>query len=190
MRINIDLCDALGVNIYSFPMKYHPITDANYFSNRDYIGENWNRKFIRTIQSVLNSTHGKIGRGRTFFFKAFGRNLDEFHDLLLMPEAFIIKRWDSEIGGFKAKWQKARKAMSTRERVFAEDIVKKNVFNADEIKKLPPRVVRFLSFYLIRREEIPDVPEQEKLAYIAEFEASCEMEISPVCQELLARCRD
>jgi len=93
LLINIDLCDALGVNIYSFPMKYHPIKDPNYFSNRDYIGEHWNRKFIRAIQSVLNSTHGKIGRGRTFFFKAFGRNLDEFNDLLYMPEAFIIRRW-------------------------------------------------------------------------------------------------
>lgn len=188
LLINIDLCDALGVNIYSFPMKYHPITDPDYFSNRDYIGEHWNRKFIRAIQSVLNSTHGKIGRGRTFFFKAFGRDLKEFNDLLYMPEAFIINRLNAEIGGFKAKWLKARKAMSAKERAGAEDIVRKNIFDAESIKKQPPRVADFLSHYLIRREDIPEVSAKEKRAYIAEFEASCTYEVSDICRDLLSKC--
>ena len=43
LRINVELCDELNVNIYSFPMKYHPIRkgkdDAEDLShNRDYIG--------------------------------------------------------------------------------------------------------------------------------------------------------
>ncbi len=60
MRLNIELCEDLGISIYSFPMKYHPIDDPDYFRNRDYIGKpHWNRKFIRAIQAVLNSTHGK-----------------------------------------------------------------------------------------------------------------------------------
>uniref|UniRef100_UPI002FD9495D hypothetical protein n=1 Tax=Anaerospora hongkongensis TaxID=244830 RepID=UPI002FD9495D len=68
MRLNVDLCEELGIAIYSFPMKYHPIDDPEYFRNRDFIGHpHWNRKFIRTIQAVLNSTHGKIGGGKTFF---------------------------------------------------------------------------------------------------------------------------
>lgn len=188
LRINIDLCDALGINIYSFPMKYHPITDPDYFSNRDYIGEHWNRKYIRAIQSVLNSTHGKIGRGRTFFFKAFGRNLKEFHELLDMPEAFIIRRWDAEISGLKARWLRARKAMSVKEREIAKDIVNANIFNADDIKKLPVRVADFLSYYMIRREDIPDVSAQDKKTYIAEFEASCTSEVSDLCRQLLAQC--
>ena len=188
LLINIDLCDALGVNIYSFPMKYHPITDPDYFSNRDYIGDHWCRKFIRAIQSILNSTHGKIGRGRTFFFKAFGRNLKEFNDLLYMPEAFIINRLNAEIGGFKAKWLKARKAMSAKERACAEDIVRKNVFDADSIKNQPPHVADFLSHYLIRREDIPAVSAKEKQAFIAKFEASCTKKISGMCRELLAKC--
>ena len=188
LLINIDLCDALGVNIYSFPMKYHPIKDPNYFSNRDYIGKHWNRKFIRTIQSVLNSTHGKIGRGRTFFFKAFGRNLEEFYDLLYMPEAFIIRRWDAEISGLKAEWLRARKAMSDKERVAAEEIVKKNIFDPKSIKKQPARVAAFLSYYLIRREDIPVASEKDKAVYIADFEASCTSEVSDMCRELLAKC--
>jgi len=75
MRINVDLCEELGVTIYSFPMKYHPISNPAYFKNRDYLGEHWNRKFIRTVQAVLNSTKGKIGKGVEFFDEAFGRNL-------------------------------------------------------------------------------------------------------------------
>ena len=188
LLINIDLCDALGVNIYSFPMKYHPISDPNYFSNRDFIGKHWNRKFIRTIQSVLNSTHGKIGRGRTFFFKAFGRNLEEFNDLLYMPEAFIIRRWDAEICGLKGKWQRAHEAMSPEERLVADDIVEKNVFDADIIKNQSEHIAEFLSFYLIRREEIPVASDKEKAAYIAKFEFSCSSEVSDICRELLAQC--
>ncbi|MBP3394932.1 MAG: hypothetical protein J6M38_10470, partial [Lentisphaeria bacterium] len=71
-----------------------------WFTNRDYIDQPyWFRKAIRTIQAVLNSTHGKIGRGRTFFFKAFGRSEEEFEELIWMPEACIIKSWDAELSG-------------------------------------------------------------------------------------------
>ena len=89
---NVDLCDELNASIYSFPMKYHPINDPEYFKNRDFIGKHWNRKFIRAIQAVLNSTKGKIGKGTSFFNEAFGRNIDEFHKILWMPEPFIIYR--------------------------------------------------------------------------------------------------
>ena len=188
LLLNIDLCDALGVNIYSFPMKYHPITDPEYFSNRDYVGIHWNRKFIRTIQSVLNSTHGKIGRGRTFFFKAFGRNLEEFQDLLEMPEAFIIRRWDAEICGLKAKWLRARQAMSASEREEAEYIVHQNVFDAAEIKKHSARVAKFLSFYLVPREDIPVAPPKTKKEAMAKFEASCPSDVSDICRKLLEQC--
>lgn len=98
LRINVDLCEELKVSIYSFPMKYHPIrkTDdmkEDFSHNRDYIGEYWNRKYIRAIQAILNSTKGKIGRGKSYFEKAFGENLDEFHKLLEMPETMIIYRF-------------------------------------------------------------------------------------------------
>ena len=62
--MNVELCEELDATIYSFPMKYHPINDAEFFKNRDYIGVHWNRKFIRAVQAVLNSTKGKIGRGK------------------------------------------------------------------------------------------------------------------------------
>ena len=98
LRINVDLCEDLDVNIYSFPMKFHPIRktedmDDDYSHNRDYIGKHWNRKFIRAVQAVLNSTKGKIGRGKDFFEKAFGKDEDEFMKILYMPETMIIYRF-------------------------------------------------------------------------------------------------
>lgn len=98
LRINVELCDKLGVNIYSFPMKYHPICKTedmleDFSHNRDYVGKHWNRKYIRAIQAVLNSTKGKIGKGTSFFKKAFGETIDEYHKLLEMPETMIIYRY-------------------------------------------------------------------------------------------------
>jgi hypothetical protein len=144
LLINIDLCDALGINIYSFPMKYHPIMDEKWFTNRDYIDQpHWSRKSIRTIQAVLNSTHGKIGRGRTFFFKAFGRSEEEFQELLMMPEAFIIKRWDAELNGLTNKWRKAYAALSDCDKkiadgiiFFTNDLVSISIGHADLIRLL------------------------------------------------------
>lgn len=92
MRININLCEELDVTIFSFPMKYHPIDDPKWFNNRDYIGAHWNRKFIRAVQAVLNSTKGKIGRGKSFFEEAFGKDIDDYMRILWMPETFIIYR--------------------------------------------------------------------------------------------------
>lgn len=109
LRINVDLCDELGVSIYSFPMKYHPIhseiTDGvDYSHNRDFIGEHWNRKYIRAIQAILNSTKGKVGKGTSFFEEAFGQDLEEFKELLEMPETFILYRfffkWLDDVNSF------------------------------------------------------------------------------------------
>lgn len=98
LRINVELCDKFNVNIYSFPMKYHPIIKTedmteDFSHNRDYIGVHWNRKYIRAVQAILNSTKGKIGKGTSFFKKAFGENIDEYHKLLEMPETMIIYRY-------------------------------------------------------------------------------------------------
>ena len=92
LRINVDLCEQLNVNIYSFPMKYHPIS-GEHSHDRDYIGQYWNRKYIRAVQAILNATKGKIGRGVSFFEKAFGKNIEEYHRLLEMPETMIIYRY-------------------------------------------------------------------------------------------------
>lgn len=101
--INVLLSEELNINIYSFPMKFHPITGEKHL-NRDFLGENWNRKYIRAIQTILNSTKGKIGKGVSFFYEAFGRDIDEFNKILIMPETYILYRFFFKDMGFTEKW--------------------------------------------------------------------------------------
>lgn len=151
LRINIDLCEELDVSIYSFPMKYCPIDDPNYFRNRDYIGRYWNRKFIRAIQAIINATKGKVGRGREFFEKAFGENLAAFNELLWMPETFIIYRAKYEDNLTEA-WREKFSALSTDERAEALKIIEANKFAEEDISCAESEKVReLLKFYQIRR---------------------------------------
>jgi hypothetical protein len=181
LAMNIDLCEELGVSIYSFPMKYHPISDPAFFNNRNFTGKHWNRKYIRAIQAVLNSTHGKIGRGKAFFHAAFGRILDEFHEILMMPEAFIIERhkYDREAyerylgdGGKRAvkeedlakyghlagEWRRRFYALTPKQLAVVEPIIFSNKFPEELCDSQDEDVRHLLYYYRIRRyEEIPEL---------------------------------
>jgi hypothetical protein len=150
MKINIDLCDELGVTIYSFPMKFHPIDDPKYFKNRDYIGKHWNRKFIRAVQAVLNSTKGKIGRGKSFFEEAFGKDIDEFHKILWMPEAFIIHRFKYK-DNLTAEWWEKFNSLDEMQLNRLKAIVAVNVFD-ENIATGEPSIDEVLRYYQVRRD--------------------------------------
>ena len=175
LKINVDLCDDLGISIYSFPMKFHPIRktdemDEDYSHNRDYIGIHWNRKYIRAIQAILNSTKGKIGKGTSFFHKAFGSNLDEYQKLLEMPETMIIYRFFFEwldtktaitIGKKKfghsfesistqAWWncyRECEKSISAAEWEAVKLFIHTNDFDSSGDKFTNPLIIKLLSFY-------------------------------------------
>lgn len=150
MRINVDLCDELNVTIYSFPMKYHPIDDPNYFYNREYIGTHWEPKFIRSIQAVLNATKGKIGRGKSFFEEAFGKNIDEFHKILWMPEAFIIHRFKYKDNLTAEWWEKFNSLDEIRlerlKKIVAANMFKESIVTGDQA------VDEILKYYRVKRD--------------------------------------
>jgi len=101
MRLNIRLNEDLGIRIYSFPMRYQP-TDMK---DRSYIGENWNKYYLRSMQIILQATHGIVSGAPTFFKRAFGGSEREFEDLLIRPHKFIFNRvWFEELGG-RAEFQ-------------------------------------------------------------------------------------
>lgn len=176
LEMNIDLSDELGIDIYSFPMKYHPITDKKYFRNRDFVGKHWSRKAIRAVQAVLNATHGKIGRGKQFFRAAFGCDLDRFNEILKMPEAFIIERYKydyeayklylnnggkrnasmtkdviAKYGAMTSKWRHAYNSLSSQQKSDADLIIDSNSFTHDDIQNADDDVRYVLSFYRIKR---------------------------------------
>ena len=65
LRINIELNKELGIQIFSFPMKYSPISETD----RTYIGINWYKKSVRAISAILQVTRGVVAAGSSFFIK-------------------------------------------------------------------------------------------------------------------------
>lgn len=153
MRINVDLCEQFNVDIYSFPMKYHPIRNEH-SHDRDYIGLHWNRKYIRAVQAILNATKGKIGRGKTFFEKAFGKNEDEFMELLLMPETFLLYRFFFEHIGKTQEWRKLMNELSQAERNELYPLIFANNFNNIEELTDNAKYLKILSYYRNFRSDI------------------------------------
>lgn len=156
MKLNIDLCEELDVSIYSFPMKYHPIQDPEYFSNRTFIGKYWNRKFIRSIQAILNATKGKIGRGKAFFEKAFGRDELEYEKLLYMPEAMIIYRLHYEQNGLVDEWWNAFSSLADEQLKIIKPIIHTNDFTNIEKQTNDEKILSVLEFYTITRDDAED----------------------------------
>ena len=154
LQINVELCEHLNISIYSFPMKFHPIMGKDRF-NRDYIGKHWNRKFIRAVQAILNATKGKIGRGKSFFYKAFGDNENEFlNKLLYMPEPYILYRFFFEEIGYTQKWWEDLNSLTEEEMLEAKHIIEKNEFL--DIKSLTKnnRIHKVLLHYTVTREDV------------------------------------
>jgi len=176
LLLNVNLCEELNVSIYSFPMKYHPIDDPNYFDNRNYIGKAWRKKYIRAIQAILNSTHGKIGRGKNFFFAAFGKDIEQFQEILIMPETFIIERYkydreayiqylknggkvnpkmtDEVMGKFgkmASQWRSAYKALSLQQKLSLLSLIEKNCTRDDSIGIIDVSILDILKYYRIKK---------------------------------------
>lgn len=196
LKINIELCEKLDVNIYSFPMKFHPIKNEkswteDFSHNRNYLGKHWNKKYIRAIQAILNARKGKVGRGKDFFYKAFGKDLNEFFEILEMPESYIIYRFFFEwLGSNESKTIISK--LSKSEKFFAKqfskvawkntflecknilseiefnnllDLIHKNDFS--DIKNINKTIVRkLLSFYNPNLRNINKIPELRNLKAI------------------------
>ncbi len=164
LKINVDLGERLGIHIYSFPMKYIPLLGEE-AKDRQFVGKKWNKKFIRAIQSILNVTKGIVAPGRSFFEKAFGSNIDEFYDLLFMPETYIVYRYLFERTlKYTLIWKSEYDSLTTDERIEAQRIIVGNDFINISAKTTNLRVQNFLRHYTIPRGSIDrNDPEYKKL---------------------------
>jgi len=96
MRLNVAFNEELGVRIWSFPMRYQP-TDR---PDRGHVGEKWTRYQLRSLQIILQATHGVVSGEPQFFKRAFGDTPDNFHRILAMPHDFIFNRdWYDRFDG-------------------------------------------------------------------------------------------
>ena len=115
MSLNVALNLELGCRIWSFPMRYQP-TDL---PSRSHIGEHWTRYQLRSLQLILQATHGVVSGEPEFFVRAFGETPADFEALLLRPHHQIFNRdWYDYLGGQAefAEFQRAFRALSPNER--------------------------------------------------------------------------
>lgn len=147
IKHNVELGEELGVKIFSFPMKYHPVRDVEYYSNRTYMGTHWNRKYIRAIQLILNATKGKIGPSVSFFKHAYGHNEEEFHKILLMPDDYIFYRDKNTQNGNIAQWWNDYSTLDEAEQKDVLFIIHTNTFSPDQWVHLSKQGQRVLRHY-------------------------------------------
>lgn len=163
LKINVDLCHEYNIAVFSFPMKYIPLFGEE-AKHREYTGKHWNKKFVRAIQSVLNVSKGIVAprsknEKSSFFEAAFGRNLDDFFEILYMPETYIIYRYDfrdDDKVGYTPIWKKEYRELKNlfpKEWEIAKKIIEGNIFTEEIINesKLTDRGKHFLRHYTIKR---------------------------------------
>ena len=98
MQLNITLNEQLGIRIWSFPMRYQPVT----LKDRSHVGKHWNRYYLRTFQIMLQATRGVVSGNPSFFMRAYGEDSQAFERLLRLPHAFIFHREYYENGSGRA----------------------------------------------------------------------------------------
>ena len=92
-------------------MRFIPLNDIN----RRYVSPEWRWKLLRGIQCVLVATHGLVSPKESFFEVAFGRNYEEFIEIISMPERYIIYRNNFKNTVAKV-WQSLFKKLSQSEK--------------------------------------------------------------------------
>ena len=157
LQINIELCKSLNIAIFSFPMKYIPLFGEE-AKHREFTGKHWNKKFIRAIQSILNVTKGIVAPAHnleksSFFEEAFGKDLEEYFEILYMPESYIVYRHLFEFKlGYTEIWRDEFKNFLTEEeREEAKSLIKHSDFKNIEDLTSNSKIRHFLRHYTIQR---------------------------------------
>jgi hypothetical protein len=149
MLLNVKLNEELGIRIYSFPMRYQP-TDL---PSRSHIGPKWNRYFLRSVQIVLQATHGVVSGEPEFYKAAFGSSQDECEEILSRPHHMIFHRhWYERYEGRPVldEYRSVLGRLSTSER--AQLVAFLSDHNpteyAHEMSALPGVLQRVVEFYI------------------------------------------
>lgn len=162
LKINLDLNVELGLQIFSFPMRYVDLKSKNRLtSTPGNIGKHWNVKFLRAIQCVLIRTRGLVGTKQDYFLRAFGKDQEEFKKILLMPEHYIIHRFDHEGDGSTDLWWSQVCSLSDWEREIFEKIVCNQLFRTVNYAELPRAVRKVLCHYMGNGDQVVSTVEDD-----------------------------
>ena len=146
LRINIDLNKELGIQIFSFPMRFSPIDRTD----RSHIGVHWKyQKYLRAISAILQVTKGVVAAGSSFFEAAFGKTQEEYFEILAMPREMIIHRYYYRDNGTTAKWRELYRALTEEQKDRLMQMVSCTV---GELRSMPcpDEFKDILPFYLLK----------------------------------------
>jgi hypothetical protein len=131
MKFNIDLNVELGIRIFSFPMRYQPID----LKDRSHIGNNWHRFYLRSMQIILQATHGIVSGAPEYFKGAFGENSESYKELLQRPHHYLFNReWYKNYGG-SSELEEYLKKMSKLSLNDKNELLEVLTLNPSEYKK-------------------------------------------------------
>lgn len=148
--LNVDYCEKHGQvkSLFSFPMKYASIKHTD----RSYTGRYWNKKYLKSINVILNVTSGVVAKEKDFFLRAYGHNLDEYFEILTMPDDFIRYRDYFEKYGLPQRWKEEfRKLTGTEKAELLELLsdVSSEVHIMDQAHS--PHLDSILQFYTVKK---------------------------------------
>ena len=176
MRLNVKLNEELGVRVWSFPMRYQP-TDR---PDRGHVGEKWSRYQLRSMQIILQATHGVVSGKPDFFKRAFGDTFEDFARILLLPHDFIFNRdWferfdpEERLAAYREEFAK----LSRYERAELIELLSScspREFTGLSNQATTTALKRVLQFYVpLSREELFEIWEKQKV--IKQDEATADM---------------
>ena len=148
MLLNVKLNEDLGIRIYSFPMRYQP-TDR---PDRGFVGEKWSKYALRSMQVILQATHGIVSGSPDFFYRAFGGSGEIFEELLTRPHHFIFNREWYEKGGGKSEFEdyqiQMKKLSNLEKEELNLELSKTTAGNFHGLKFSNQKLQSILSFYI------------------------------------------
>lgn len=163
LYLNIQYCNThKGVSsLFSFPMKYASIERTD----REYIGEHWNKKYLKSINVILNVTSGVVAKEYDFFLRAFGSTEEEYLEILTMPDDFIRYRNYFETWNLHIKWRAAYRALDINHKTELLHIISESEKEIDACN-IPhsPELDYILLFYTLKKKHV-----EKNMAYFLQF---------------------
>lgn len=152
LYLNIQFCKKHdNIQLFSFPMRYASINHTD----RSYVGDHWNRKYLRAINVILNVTSGIVAKEEDFFLRAYGQDENEFFEILTMPDEFIRHRDFFEEKGLTKLWKDAYSKLTIQEKNELTVILDK-IGDDPEIlhKQYTNKINEILFYYSIKKDHV------------------------------------
>nr|VFK10626.1 MAG: Radical SAM superfamily enzyme YgiQ, UPF0313 family [Candidatus Kentron sp. LPFa]VFK26713.1 MAG: Radical SAM superfamily enzyme YgiQ, UPF0313 family [Candidatus Kentron sp. LPFa] len=111
LQVNVELSRELDIRVSGFP-----ITDTK----RGFVSPQWKWRWLRGIQCVLHATHGLISPKPDFIAAAFGKDIDDFHRILAMPDRYIVYREHYKNNGADAWWREYQRLYPSERHEFLD----------------------------------------------------------------------